>query len=220
MTTWCGLLKGAKMEVNGSRGILRKKIQREIRVRESILPKRNCSKQERSTVMKKRSRKRATGQTTPKESVCIRLLKPVSADGCTFFPVCLPWVMACAIHGASGHLRLSAPAQEKQRKKPSENPVKAPLWHKHKRNGPCVISLKRFHSSQAWRKALFSAYAVVGTRSFKTCFVRWCSDGSIRFYGKSYMQEKENIKYIPFSQRKCVLLHTMSSLKVTQLAEE
>ena len=171
--------------------------------------------------MKKHSRKRETGQTTPKESVCIRLLKLVSADGCTFFPVCLPCVMACAIHGASGHLRLSAPAQKKQRKrKPSENPVKAPLWHKRKRNGPCVISLKRFHSSQAWRKALFSAYAVVGTWSLKTCFVRWCSDGLICFYGKSCMRGKENIKYILSSPKKCVLLHTMSSLKVTQLAEE
>lgn len=170
---------------------------------------------------RKHSRKRETGQTTPKESVCIRLLKLVSADRCTFFPVFLPWVMACAIHGASGHLRLSAPAQKKQRKrKPSENPVKAPLWHKRKRNGPCVISLKRFHSSQAWRKALFSAYAVGGTRSLKTCFVRWCSDGSSRFYGKSYMQERKNWKDIPFSPKKYVLLHTMSSLKVTQLAEE
>ena len=73
---------------------------------------------------RKHSRKRETGQTTPKESVCIRLLKPVSADGCTFFPVCLPCVMACAVHGASGHMRLSAPAQEKPRKK--ENRPKVP----------------------------------------------------------------------------------------------
>lgn len=39
------------------------------------------------------------------------------------------------------------------------NPVKAPLGHKRKRNGPCVICLKRYSFVQAWRKALFSAYA-------------------------------------------------------------
>ncbi len=53
------------------------------------------------------------------------------------------------------------------KKKIIRKAVKAPLWHKHKRNGLCVISLKRLCSSQAWRKALFSAYAVGGTRSFK-----------------------------------------------------
>ena len=43
-------------------------------------------------------------------------------------------------------------------------PVKAPLWHKHKRNGPCLISLNH---CLGVRKALFSAYAAVGIRSFK-----------------------------------------------------
>ena len=34
-------------------------------------------------------------------------------------------------------LRLKGTAKKKNRQKP----VKSPLWHKHKRNGPCIISL-------------------------------------------------------------------------------
>ena len=42
----------------------------------------------------------------------------------------------------SGHTRLSASGSKGQRKKKNrQNPVKAPLWHKHKRKGPCLISL-------------------------------------------------------------------------------
>ncbi len=78
-------------------------------------------------------------------------------------PICPPPMTACSIHGTGGHGRLSAPAQmNSEKKRIDRNPVKAPLRHKHKRNGPCVISLKRYSFVQAWRKALFSAYAVVG----------------------------------------------------------
>ena len=42
----------------------------------------------------------------------------------------------------SGHTRLSASGSKEQRKrKIIWKAVKAPLWHKHKRNGPCLISL-------------------------------------------------------------------------------
>ena len=55
MTAWCGSLKGAKMEVNGSRGRLDRKLQ-----------KRNPWKQEAPN-KKEHSRQRETGQTTCKE---------------------------------------------------------------------------------------------------------------------------------------------------------
>lgn len=74
------------------------------------------------------------------------------------------------------------------------NPVKAPLWHKRKRNGPCVICLKRYSFVQAWRKTLFSAYAVVGTRSRDTRYPAMVSRRLICFYGKSYECIKNYIK--------------------------
>ena len=68
----------------------------------------------------------------------------------TFFPVCLPWVTACSIYGMCGHTRSSASGSKGQRKKKNrQNPVKAPYWHKHKRNGPCVISLNKLFRREA-----------------------------------------------------------------------
>ena len=63
-------------------------------------------------------------------------------------------------------LRLKGTAKKKNRQKP----VKAPLWHKHKRNGFCIISLNNRLGVR--QNPFLTAYAIVGTRSFKTCFVR------------------------------------------------
>ena len=43
-------------------------------------------------------------------------------------------------------------------------PVKAPLWHKHKRNGPCIISL---NCCLGVRQSPFLRLCVVGIRSTK-----------------------------------------------------
>ncbi|WP_290392640.1 hypothetical protein, partial [uncultured Duncaniella sp.] len=46
----------------------------------------------------------------------------------SFFPVCLPCVTACSIHGSGGQTRLSAyGSKEPRKKKNRQKPVKAPL---------------------------------------------------------------------------------------------
>ena len=57
-------------------------------------------------------------------------------------------------------LRLKGTAKKKNRQKP----VKAPLWHKHKRNGPCIISL---NCCLGVMQSPFLRLCVVGIRSTK-----------------------------------------------------
>ena len=61
---------------------------------------------------------------------------------------------------AAFRLRLKGTAKKKNRQKP----VKAPLWHKHKRNGPCIISL---NCCLGVRQSPFLRLCVVGIRSTK-----------------------------------------------------
>ena len=121
----------------------------------------------------------------------------------------------------SGHTRLSASDSKEQRKrKIIWKAVKAPLWHKHKRYGLRVISLKRLCSSQAWRKALFSAYAVGGIRSFKIHLYDGVPTDKAAFTEKLVWGRKKSGRFISKSPVLLLLLHTKSSLKVTQCAEE
>ena len=109
-------------------------------------------------------------------------------------------------------LRLKGTAKKKNRQKP----VKAPLWHKHKRNGPCIISLN-------------CCLGVMQSPFLRLCgsrhtfdqnpFGRWCADGQNRFYGKTCMRRKKLGRFISKSPVLLLLLHTKSSLKVTQRAE-
>ena len=107
MTAWCGSLKGAEMEVNGSGGRLDRKTSKEKSVK-----KRSPQKK------KGDSRKRETGQTT-----VWKVWFYISGRTCpvghikSFFQVCLPWVTACSIYGAGGHARLSASGSNGQRKR-------------------------------------------------------------------------------------------------------
>ena len=113
MTAWCGSLKDAKMEVNGSGGRLDRKTSKEKSVKKGKRQKE-----------KGHCRRRKTGQTTDKEVwFCM------SGRACpvwrikSFFPVCLPCVTACSIHGSGGQTRLSAYGTKEQRKKKSyKNP--------------------------------------------------------------------------------------------------
>ena len=109
MTAWCGSLKGAKMEVNGSRGRLDRKTSKEKSVKKGKRQKE-----------KGHCRRRETGQTTGKEVwFCM------SGRTCpvgwikSFFPVCLSCVTACSIYGSGGQTRLSAYGTKEQRKKKS-----------------------------------------------------------------------------------------------------
>ena len=61
---------------------------------------------------------------------------------------------------AAFRLRLKGTAKKKNRQKP----VKAPLWHKRKRNGPCIISL---NFCLGVRQSPFLRLCVVGIRSTK-----------------------------------------------------
>ena len=66
---------------------------------------------------------------------------------------------------ASGHTRLSASGSKEQRKrKIIWKAVKTPLWHKHKRNGLCLISL---NCCLGVRQSPFLRLCVVGIRSTK-----------------------------------------------------
>ena len=108
MTAWCGSLKDAKMEVNGSGGRLDRKTSKEKSVK-----KRNPQKEKKG-----HSRKRETGQTTGKE-----VWFYMSGRACpvghikSFFPVCLPCMTACSIYGSGGQTRLSAYGSKEQRKR-------------------------------------------------------------------------------------------------------
>ena len=61
-------------------------------------------------------------------------------------------------------------------------PVKAPLWHKHKRNGPCIISL---NCCLGVRQSPFRRLCGSRHTSVQNPFGRWCTDGQNRFYGKA-----------------------------------
>ena len=75
----------------------------------------------------------------------------------------------------SGHTRLSASGSKGQRKKKNrQNPVKAPLWHKHKRKGPCLISL---NYCLGVRQSPFLRLCGSRHTFVQNPFVRWCADG-------------------------------------------
>ena len=158
-------LKGAKMEVNGSGGRLDRKTSKEKSVKKGKRQKE-----------KGHSRRRETGQTTGKE-----VWFYMSGRACTvgriksFFPVCLPCVTACSIYGSGGQTRLSAYGSKEQwKKKNRQKPVKAPLWHKHKRNGPCIISL---NCCLGVMQSPFLRLCGSRHTFVQNPFVRWCADG-------------------------------------------
>ena len=95
-------------------------------------------------------------------------------------------------------------------------PVKAPLWHKHKRNGPCIISL---NCCLGVRQSPFRRLCGSRHTFVQNPFGRWCADGQNRFYGKTCMRRKKLGRFISKSPVLLLLLHTKSSLKVTQRAE-
>ena len=106
-------LKDAKMEVNGSGGRLDRKTSKEKSVKKGKRQKE-----------KGHCRRRETGQTTGKEVWFYMFGRacPVWRIK-SFFPVCLPCVTACSIHGSGGQTRLSAyGSKEQQKRKIVRNP--------------------------------------------------------------------------------------------------
>lgn len=84
---------------------------------------------------------------------------------------------------AGGHMQLSATGSKKTAKeKKLRKSVKAPLWHKPKRNGPCFISLNLLFRHEAKPfSSLMRQSAYVRPKSFCTMVCR----RKKRFYGKS-----------------------------------
>ena len=145
------------MEVNENRGRLcRKKLQGKIR------KKKNHQKEKDITGSVKRANhnKGSMIVSDPTE-----LVQPGGNNHSSrFVRLC---VGACFIHGAGWHTLHSLSASGKrdsEKRKIIWKPVKAPLWHKHKRNGPCIISL---NCCLGVRQSPFLRLCVVGIRSTK-----------------------------------------------------
>ena len=109
-------------------------------------------------------------------------------------------------------LRLKGTAKKKNRQKP----VKAPLWHKHKRNGPCIISL---NCCLGVRQSPFLRLCDSRHTFVQNPFVRWCARIKPLLRKNLYEIEKKSGRFISKSPVLLLLLHTKSSLKVTQRAE-
>ena len=76
--------------------------------------------------------------------------------------------------GSGGQTRLSAYGSKEQwKKKNGQKPVKAPLWHKHKRNGPCIISL---NCCLGVRQSPFLRLCSSRHTFVQNPFGRWCVD--------------------------------------------
>lgn len=60
------------------------------------------------------------------------------------------------------------------KEKNCQKPVKAPLWHKHKRNGPCFISL---NSRLGVRQSPFLSLCDSRHTLVQNLFGRWCAEG-------------------------------------------
>ncbi|MDC2282627.1 hypothetical protein PO070_09140 [Bacteroides stercoris] len=103
------LLKGVKMEVNGSRGRFERKLQREIH------------KKKKRQRERKYCRKRETGQTICKEVYGLSVWpNPFGRANKPFFPVYLLWVTACPIYGRAVTCSFPLPAQKNSKKKKSQ----------------------------------------------------------------------------------------------------
>ena len=95
--------------------------------------------------MKKTSPEREKGKPPQRKYDCFPIRQDLSSRATTIILPGLPAVCDGLFHSWIGRsdtafrLRLKGTAKKKNRQKP----VKAPLWHKHKRNGPRFISLKR-----------------------------------------------------------------------------
>ena len=104
----------------------------------------------------------------------------------SFFPVCLLWVTACAIHGQAVMHGFPLTAQRNSKKeKVLWKSVKAPPWHKRKkkwasRHKSETIIARSGVTQSPFLRLCGSRHTVV-----QNPFGRWCTDGQNRFYGKA-----------------------------------
>ena len=86
-------------------------------------------------------------------------------------------------------LRLKGTAKKKNR----QTPVKAPLWHKHKRNGPCITPKLLFRRDAKPFSPLMRQSAYVRSKSFCTMVCR-----RIKSLLRKNLYEKKKIREIHF----------------------
>ena len=150
------LTERRKMEVNENRGRLGRKNFRGKSVKQG------------TTKMKKTSPEREKGKPQQRKYDCFPIRQDLSSVATTIILPWLPAVCARLFHswGRLTHSAFTFRFRQKgqQKKKNHLKTRKSTSWHR--------------------RNALFSSYAVVGTRLFQTRFGQWCADGQYRFYGK------------------------------------
>ena len=168
------LTERRKMEVNGSGGRLDRKTSKEKSVK-------------KKSTKEKGKQPEAWNRANHRQGSMILYVWP-SVSGLTDKIILpgLPAVYDGLFHLRIGRscaafrLRLKGTAKKKNRQKP----VKAPLWHKRKRNGPCIISL---NFCLGVRQSPFLRLCGSRHTFVQNLFGRWCADGQNRFYGKTYM---------------------------------
>ncbi len=159
------------MEVNGSGGRLDRKTSKEKSVK-----KKSTKEKGKQPEAWNRANHRV-------ESMVLYVRQDVSGRTYKIILSGLPAVGDGLFHSWSGRsytafrFRLKGTAKKKNRQKS----VKAPLWHKRKRNGPCIISL---NFCLGVRQSPFLRLCGSRHTFVQNLFGRWCADGQNRFYGR------------------------------------
>ena len=152
------------MEVNGSGGRLDRKTSKEKSVK-----KKSTKEKGKQPEAWNRANHRV-------ESMVLYVRQDVSGRTYKIILSGLPAVGDGLFHSWSGRsctafrFRLKWTAKKKNRQKS----VKAPLWHKRKRNGPCIISL---NCCLGVMQSPFLRLCGSRHTFVQNPFVRWCADG-------------------------------------------
>ena len=165
MTAWCGPLKGAKMEVNGSGGRLDRKTSKEKSVKKG---KRQKEKEHQPEAWNRANHRQG--------SMILSVWPSVSGRTDKIILPGLPAVCDGLFHLWIGRSDTAFRLRHKgtAKKEIVCEPVKAPLWHKHKRNGPCIISL---NCCLGVRQSPFLRLCGSRHTFVQNPFGRWCADG-------------------------------------------
>ena len=108
--------------------------------------------------------------------------------------------------------------EQRKRKSPLKF-AKAPFWHKHKKKWALRHKSETIIARSGVTQSPFLSLCGQSAHGRSNLFGRWCADGQNRFYGKTCIRRKKLGRFISKSPVLLLLLHTKSSLKVTQRAE-
>ena len=158
-------LKGAKMEVNGSGGRLDRKTSKEKSVKKG---KRQKEKEHQPEAWNRANHRQG--------SMILSVWPSVSGLTDKIILPGLPAVCDGLFHLWIGRSDTAFRLRHKgtAKKEIVCEPVKAPHWHKHKRNGPCIISL---NCCLGVMQSPFLRLCGSRHTFVQNPFVRWCADG-------------------------------------------